>query len=342
MIRAFFHRHRASALTAALALALVALAFAIDPDWAQAHGGLIGAAGITLNRGNLDIVFTGFKTSFQKGLAQAKPMWTEVATEVPSTTTKEKYGWLGDLPGLREWVGPRVVHNLAAHDYEIRNRKFEQTVGVDVDDIEDDSYGLYAPRFELMGRAVAAHPDLLVWPLLKAGFSTVCYDQQYFFDTDHPVLDENGTPVSVANTDGGSGTPWFLFDATQPFKPIIYQVRKQFVLKVKDREEDDNVWSEDKILYGGKKRCNVGFAFWQTTWGSKQTLNKTNYRAAREALMAIKGDYGRPLGIMPNTLVVPPALEGEALEIVNAERDAAGATNGYKGTAAVKVVPWLA
>jgi phage major head subunit gpT-like protein len=338
MIRNFFRRHAESALAAALVLALVLVAVHIDPTL----GAAAGVAGLTVNKGNLDIVFTGFRTSFQKGLTQAAPMWQAVATEVPSATAKEKYGWLGDLPGLREWIGPRVIHNLAAHDYEIKNRKFEYTVGVDVDDIEDDTYGVYAARFELMGRAVAAHPDQLVWPLLAAGFATPCYDGQFFFDTDHPVLDANGNPISVANTDGGAGTAWFLFDNTQPFKPILYQLRKPFVLRVRDREEDENVWSEDKILYGGKKRCNVGFAFWQTTWGSKQALSKTTYRLARESLMAMKGDYGRPLGIMPNTLIVPPALEGEALEILNAERDAAGATNVYKGTAKVKVVPWLA
>jgi phage major head subunit gpT-like protein len=56
----------------------------------------------------------------------------------------------------------------------------------------------------------------------------------------------------------------------------------------------------------------------------------------------MKGDHARPLGIRPTHLVVPPSLEGQALEILNAERDAAGATNVYKGTAQLIVCPWLA
>ena len=89
-------------------------------------------------------------------------------------------------------------------------------------------------------------------------------------------------------------------------------------------------------------RGNVGFGFWQFAWGSKQTLNATNYEAARAALMGMKGDHGRPLGINPRLLVVPPSLEGAAMEILNAERDASGATNVWKGTAELMVVPWLA
>ena len=41
-------------------------------------------------------------------------------------------------------------------------------------------------------------------------------------------------------------------------------------------------------------------------------------------------------------LVVPPTLEKEALELINAERSAAGATNIYRGSAELLVSPWLA
>ncbi|ANK79393.1 MAG: hypothetical protein TEF_00265 [Rhizobiales bacterium NRL2] len=294
-----------------------------------------------INRGNLATLFTGFKASFQSGIGQHQPQWPRVATRVPSTTSEEEYGWLGQVPNLREWFGDRVVQNLQQHDYSIKNRKFELTLGVPVDHIEDDKYGVYAPMFEEMGRSAAAHPDQLVWPLLKAGFSTVCYDGQNFFDTDHPVLDENGEVQSVANTDGGSGTPWFLMDVSRPLKPLIHQVRQEGPLVRQDAPTDEPVFNSDEYKYGIKHRRNVGFGFWQFAWGSKQTLNKANYKIARESLMGMTGDHGRPIGVMPRLLVVPPSLEGEALEILNAERDAAGATNVYKGTAELLVVPWL-
>jgi phage major head subunit gpT-like protein len=295
-----------------------------------------------VNRDNLSRLYTGFRTAFNVGLGMAAPMWSRLATPVPSTTKEEKYGWLGQVPGMREWIGDRLVQNLSASGYAIVNKKWEQTIGVDRDDIEDDSYGIYAPLFTKMGRAAGAHPDQLVFALLKSGFSTACYDSQYFFDTDHPVLDAGGAVTSVANTDGGSGTPWFLVDDSRALKPVILQQRKALNFVRKDREEDDNVFDKGEYVYGADARYNVGFGLWQFAWGSKQTLSKANYAIGREALMGMKGDYGRPLGLMPKLLVVPPSLEGEGLEILNAERDAAGATNVYKGTAELLVVPWLA
>lgn len=298
-----------------------------------------------LNSQNLGIVFTGFKASFQRGLGQSASQVAMIATTVQSTTKTEKYGWLGKFPKLREWLGDRVVHKLAAHDYSITNKPFEGTVSVDRDDIEDDSFGLYAPLFEELGMAVAAHPDELGWPLLKAGFDGslgLAYDGQFFFDTDHPVLDENGNETSVANTDGGGGDPWFLMDLRRPLKPLILQERRAFNLVRKDKPDDDNVFDRKEYVYGVDGRRNVGFGLWQFVWGSKQPLNKANYAIGREALMSMKGDFGRPLGVMPGNLVVPPSLEGEGLEVVNAERDVGGATNVYKGTAKLDVVPWLA
>lgn len=295
-----------------------------------------------INQKNLGLVYTGYKANFQRGLGKAETQWPRVATRVTSTTAKETYGWLGKVPNVREWIGERVVHSIGAHDYTIQNKKFESTISVPRESIEDDSFGLMAPLFETMGESVAAHPDELVWGLLKDGFGEVCYDGQYFFDTDHPVLDANGNVTSVANTDGGGGDPWFLIDDRRALKPIIYQERMPFDMVRKDRDEDDNVFDQDEYVYGVRGRSNVGFGFWQFAWGSKQTLDKTAYGNARAALMGMKGDYGRPLGIRPRLLVVPPSLEGKALEIVNAERDAGGATNVYKGTAEVLVVPWLA
>lgn len=294
-----------------------------------------------INGVNLDALRVSFSTAFQAGLSQAMSQWLQVATTFTSTTRKNRYGWLGDVPGMRKWIGPRHIHNLAQYDYELANEPYEETIGVDRDDIEDDNLGIYAPRFTAMGNAVAAIKDELVFAALKAGFDNDCYDGQKFFDTDHPVLDADGVEQSVANTDGGAGAPWFLFDSKKPIKPIILQVRKEAQFIAKDDPRDDRVFMNKQFVYGADGRFAAGYGFWQWTWGSKQALSKTNYRAAREALMEMKGDHGRPFGNVPDTLAVPPSLEGEGLEILNAERDAAGATNVYKGTAKLVVIPWL-
>ena len=64
-----------------------------------------------------------------------------------------------------------------------------------------------------------------------------------------------------------------------------------------------------------------------------------SYGAARTAMMSFKDDEGRPLNVVPNVLLVGPALEAIALAIVNNERLEDGKPNPYKGTAKVVVSP---
>lgn len=73
-----------------------------------------------INAANLNSLRVGFNASFQRGLGQAQPMWNRVATEVRSTQKEQKYGWLGKIPRVREWIGPRLVQNLMQHDYAIK------------------------------------------------------------------------------------------------------------------------------------------------------------------------------------------------------------------------------
>lgn len=296
-----------------------------------------------LNNANLRAAGVGFNAAFQRGLGMAPSLYTRVATVVNSTTASNEYGWLGKAPRFREWIGDRVINAMANHGYTLKNRSFENTIGVDRDHIEDDNLGIYGPLFEELGASARAFPDELVFGLLKTGFASACYDGQYFFDTDHPVLDEDGDIVSRANTDGGSGTAWFLLDVSRPLKPLIYQNRKPFTNLVrKDKEDDDNVFFRKEFIYGADGRCEVGFGFWQQAWGSKQTLNAANYEVARAALTGMKGDYGRPLGLNPSLLVVPPSLEGAAKRIVQSVLVNGGESNPWAGTAEVLVVPWLA
>jgi phage major head subunit gpT-like protein len=295
-----------------------------------------------INRGNLANLRVGFSTAFQQGRDMVEDQSGRVATTVPSTTSEQKYGWLGKVPNVREWVGDRVVQNMEEHDYAIKNKKWELTIGVNRDHIEDDNLGIYAPLFTEMGRSTQDHRQELIWSLLAAGFSTPCYDGQNFFDTDHPVLDENGNEISVSNTGGGSGAPWFLVDDTRALKPILFQERSAFDFVSKDSPDDDTVFEKDEFHYGTRGRHNVGFGFWQFAYGSKDDLSPENYETARAALQSMTGDFGRKMGIRPRLLVVGPSREGQGRKIVNAENDAAGATNVWRGTAELLVVPWLA
>lgn len=291
---------------------------------------------------SLQALRVGFQSSFQGALDQAQSRRTQIATTVPSSTKEETYGWLNKMPGMREWVGPRIAKSVSESSYTIKNKDWEDTVDVDRNDIEDDTLGVYSVLFESLGEAVGAHPDQLVFNALKNGFTTNCYDGQPFFNTNHPYVDENGVTQVAANTDGGAGTPWFLLCTKKKLKPIIFQERKKPQFVAKDKVTDDNVFDLKQFKYGVDGRWNVGYGFWQMAWGSKQTLNAANYEIARAAIAGFKGDNGRPLGLVPDLLVVPPSLEGAARRVLKTQVGAAGATNEWEGSADLLMSPWLA
>ncbi len=295
-----------------------------------------------INTANLDALRVGFKTSYQGAFSKVPTFRDRVATTIPSNARENIYAWLGELSTMQEWLGPRTVDNLKNSDYRIANRSWEKTIGVDRNDIEDDTLGEYSTRFEILGRAAARHPEQMVFDALKNGFTADGYDGQPFFDTNHPVIGADGSTTMVANTDGGTGTAWYLLAVSEVIKPIIFQSRKPATFVTKDRETDDNVFMNRQFLYGVDARYAVGYGFWQMAWGSKQPLDAAHYATARTALFNMKGDNGTPMGLTPNLLVIPPALEENAMEILNAERNSAGATNVWKGTAELLVVPWLA
>lgn len=224
-----------------------------------------------VNRQAIAAIYKSFSLIFAEAMKAAQPVYTKIATEVPSSTRENVYPWLGKVPRLREWIGDRQIHNLAAHSWTIVNKDWEATIEVDRNDIEDDTLGVYTPIIQQLGEAAELHPDELIFELLLNGFNTRCYDGQYFFDTDHR---------------DGEG-------------PI------------------------------------------QSNMGTK-ALSVDSYAAARAQMMSITDEHGRPLGVIPNLLLVPPQLERTALEIVMAERDRYGATNIYQGSAEVLVVPQLA
>lgn len=293
----------------------------------------------------LQALFVGFRADYQRGLMGAPSQFKEIASVVPSSTASNTYGWLGQFPKMREWLGPRVLKDMAAHGYSITNKLFEGTVAIKRTAVEDDSAGIYRPMFEEMGRAAGTHPDELIFAMLAAGATTLCYDGQNFFDTDHPVypeVDGTGVAASVSNLDvpgAGAGPTWYLLDVSRAIKPLIFQERAKPELESKTNPANsDHVFDHDEYVHGVRARNNAGFGLWQMAYASKQPLDATHYGNARAAMGEFKADGGRPLGITPNLLVVPPRLEGQARKLVDKDTDGG---NEWYHTAKVLVCPWL-
>ncbi|WP_054310508.1 Mu-like prophage major head subunit gpT family protein [Mesorhizobium sp. 1M-11] len=294
-----------------------------------------------INASTLRSIYTGLSTAFNARLAATRMMYSTVAMTVSSATAVNEYPRMDDLPGIREWIGDRLIHNLSAQTYIIRNKEFEGTIGIKRASIEDDQFGFYTTIASQMGQDAAAFPDQLVWPLWKKGDATLCYDGQNFFDADHPGFDENGGEISVSNITAGAGPAWYLIDDTQVIKPMIFQQRKPFKLVQMDRETDPNVFMKGQYLYGVDGRCNAGFGLWHLAHQSKATLNAENFKAARDAMGSIRKRNGEVINIRPTKLVVPQALEAAALQVVEAQLINGGESNIWFKKAEVVVVPQL-
>lgn len=95
---------------------------------------------------NIDLLFKGFNTPFSCFHQETGTHWRKVAMDAASMGAEEVHGWLSAMPQMREWLGERFVRRVMASDHAIKNRKFESTITVRREAIEDDRLGARTPR----------------------------------------------------------------------------------------------------------------------------------------------------------------------------------------------------
>lgn len=157
-----------------------------------------------VNKANIATFFVNLKTTFNGALKGAPTQWQKIAMKIPSTGQSNDYGWLSSFPRMRKWIGDKVVKSLAAFKYSVENDDWEATIEVDRNHLEDDMTGIYAIQAKSAGESAAQLPDEIVSELVNDSFTSLCYDGQYFFDTDHPmgagVFSNKGTKALSIDT----------------------------------------------------------------------------------------------------------------------------------------------
>ena len=138
-----------------------------------------------LNAQTLRAASRGFRALYLEWLEKVGTPYEELATVVSSTSPEETYAWLGDLPKMREWIGERNIHKLKAQDFTIKNKDWESTIEVDRNEVLFDKLNLVKPRIQMLAQEAGEHYMDLIVALLVSGFTSPCYDGQYFFDPDH-------------------------------------------------------------------------------------------------------------------------------------------------------------
>ncbi len=109
----------------------------------------------------------------------------------------------------------------------------------------------------------------------------------------------------------------------------------------------NNAFSSSFLGADGVALCSNSHPVSPTKTGTTQdnnhvlTLTKDNVATIREGMMAFTDDAGSPMAITPDMILVPPALEDEALEISKSLLDPTSANNTVNTQAGrFKVVVW--
>lgn len=146
-------------------------------------------------------VKTDMSMAFEKALTRNVPDWhTTIASIVSSGGKSTKYPMMGMLTGLREWKGERVFEQFSSYAYSLENKTYEKSVGINVDDLEDLQIDHYPAIAAAIAEQVQNWPKKLIFSALIAGGSSLCWDGQFFFDTDHPVDLYNSSLGTYSNS----------------------------------------------------------------------------------------------------------------------------------------------
>lgn len=296
--------------------------------------------------GDLSAFNTTAHVHFKKGLGSQNQDWMKLAKEIPSSSKSNSYGWMSNFPSFREWIGARQHKLISARGFKVENRKFETTIDIPVDDFEDDQLSQYVEVFSSHGEAIGDLKSELVFGGVKSCTAAICYDGQFFFDTDHPVYanaDGTGAVTTVSNFTTGAGELWALLCMKRAPKPFYLQNRTGGAsLVAKTDLTNENVFENDVLTWGSKWRGEFVPGFWQLAYGSKAALTDVSFDAAVNAMMLFKYDGNKQLNMVPDTIVVGPANRVKARELFLTPTLPGGGANPLFGAVEVVVNPLMA
>ncbi len=136
-------------------------------------------------------------TFYETLLSASQQSWaSQLAMMLTSNQESETYRWLGMVPAMREWAGGRLAKGLRASGITIVNKDFEATLEILASDVRRDKTGQVQVRIQELADRAAGIWEALISQLILTGGTGICYDGQYFFDTDHSEGD-SGTQKNL-------------------------------------------------------------------------------------------------------------------------------------------------
>jgi phage major head subunit gpT-like protein len=140
-----------------------------------------------INKSRLEAIEKGLNTLFQESLLEdSEGELMRFAMAVDSQSNLEEYNWLEDFATMKRWVGERKLSDVIAKGYQIPNHKYEATVRMEREHIEDDKLGQYETRIRNLARAYRRRRRKDITDLLLNGHVGLAHDGVPFFSATHP------------------------------------------------------------------------------------------------------------------------------------------------------------
>lgn len=159
-----------------------------------------------LDRAKLENAYLTYSTIFDMALQNTQAIYPEIATVIPDAGPVNQFNWLGDLPVMQAWIGPRVINRLRAEKHTLTTGWYANGLELDYDDIGEDKLGLVRPRIEMLAEMGPKKIDAVTVDFLVNGFAGtlgLTYDGQFLFDSDH-TADGAGVGAAQSNLVAGA------------------------------------------------------------------------------------------------------------------------------------------
>lgn len=116
------------------------------------------------------------------------------------------------------------------------------------------------------GKSLKIVPDLLVVaPQNEAVARQILFADLISGNTN---VNKNTSDLLVVPELADTPDYWFLLATKRAIKPFIFQLREKPHLTSKNNDGDDNVFWDNKFIYGCNARYNAGYGLWQLAYGS--------------------------------------------------------------------------
>ncbi|MBM3457335.1 MAG: hypothetical protein FJX77_02200 [Armatimonadetes bacterium] len=142
-----------------------------------------------------------YNTAIAVQMAQLSGLLTEIdlADHQGTTVTLD---WLGAAPQMQTWVAEKKTRGFNRQTWSANVQNYSASTRIDLNVLRDARGNVYGGRIREMSENAARLPYNLISDLIVGGATALCYDGQYFFDTDH----SEGDSGTQSNKLTGAGT----------------------------------------------------------------------------------------------------------------------------------------